>query len=930
MEFHEFLLVKLSLLAALLASCTIALVHATGHRHVWLTEQGFGVATAAAVPPRPLEDPKKREEKRGRQRQLGFMQLNSAEQSRFTSTFQHAVQAGHKGDYLEAVEAYEVVNRIFPAYIESHTNLATCLERIGEDERAIEVLRTAVKRFPGEFQPVDNLCTILLRRQDEQAELLCTVALKLAGFQPAQVQETAKLKLQLSSTINNASARTEQASTALSNGEPPPETAEEERVRTLGLMKLSQVDQNRMKTAFQAALQLGAEGNYPEAIKQYEIVNSLYPAYVESHTNLATCLERIGDDERAKRVLQGAITRFPHHFQPVDNLCTILIRQRRMEALPSCALALKLSKSETKPWPKKIQASSELKYATLLTEFMKYDEAAEHYEAGLALSPHDSDIMFNYAASLTRGRKYAEALEISMQAMRYYPKDARHISNTANIRLNHIRHDALSVEQMRQSNAIQVGELHARLLVPLAQSRQHLAKALCKDPKMVTLSTLEEIISHPRVIGTARLEPSLLAPSAVRQNYGHEGALPCKQHRPLTFSEADITVMELDGALLEGESGVVHDGCSFFPLHHNTSEGRWIEAKGDQQPVPDPFMHIKGTVLTVVQHNPGNHYHWLVEVLARLLAAKAYLQKHPSPSGSVWDDVQILLPSFLSPVQEQTLRLVLSSKEIKRVHYYKFAPRGSYMRKAVLVEKLLTVVWRRMNAPIHESDGWAVFYPPRVVLRHLRDVFFKALKMTLHKPVEQAGQPPAVFHVVYVSRANAGVRKVSSEKKLLRLLDQVMSEAVANATIAKALITVDYGNTTLRKQAEVFAKADIVLGPHGAGLTNILFCKPQTHIVLMPLAPDCLDSSMPHLAAALDHVLWSAPWLTTDYYGEYSITNHRLTRLRELLKFVVTMKVQSNSQQANSNKVADFDGMLSALKTQINCTHFLRPVSKRI
>ena len=36
---------------------------------------------------------------------------------------------------------------------------------------------------------------------------------------------------------------------------------------------------------------------------------------------------------------------------------------------------------------------------------------------------------------------------------------------------------------------------------------------------------------------------------------------------------------------------------------------------------------------------------------------------------------------------------------------------------------------------------------------------------------------------------------------------------------------------SVQEQAELFASASAVVGPHGAGLTNIVFCKPQTKVI---------------------------------------------------------------------------------------------------
>ena len=44
------------------------------------------------------------------------------------------------------------------------------------------------------------------------------------------------------------------------------------------------------------------------------------------------------------------------------------------------------------------------------------------------------------------------------------------------------------------------------------------------------------------------------------------------------------------------------------------------------------------------------------------------------------------------------------------------------------------------------------------------------------------------------------------------------------------------GALTLTEQIRVFREASVVVGPHGAGLTNIVFCEPGT--IVYELVPD--------------------------------------------------------------------------------------------
>jgi hypothetical protein len=72
---------------------------------------------------------------------------------------------------------------------------------------------------------------------------------------------------------------------------------------------------------------------------------------------------------------------------------------------------------------------------------------------------------------------------------------------------------------------------------------------------------------------------------------------------------------------------------------------------------------------------------------------------------------------------------------------------------------------------------------------------------------------------VYISRANAPCRKVVNEDSLLPLLGKYGFTVVRSE------------NLTVREQIETFANAEVVAGPHGAGLANCALCSPHTSVL---------------------------------------------------------------------------------------------------
>jgi capsular polysaccharide biosynthesis protein len=75
---------------------------------------------------------------------------------------------------------------------------------------------------------------------------------------------------------------------------------------------------------------------------------------------------------------------------------------------------------------------------------------------------------------------------------------------------------------------------------------------------------------------------------------------------------------------------------------------------------------------------------------------------------------------------------------------------------------------------------------------------------------------------IYVSRASAPKRRILNEEELIRTLEPYEFKAV------------ELGSMTLAQQAQLFRDAEFVIGPHGAGLTNILFSNSCGVLELFP------------------------------------------------------------------------------------------------
>jgi hypothetical protein len=72
---------------------------------------------------------------------------------------------------------------------------------------------------------------------------------------------------------------------------------------------------------------------------------------------------------------------------------------------------------------------------------------------------------------------------------------------------------------------------------------------------------------------------------------------------------------------------------------------------------------------------------------------------------------------------------------------------------------------------------------------------------------------------IYISRKGASCRRILNEDQLIDYLSNNGFEIVQLEKL------------TVREQAKLFNEAKIIIGPHGAGFTNMIFCNPQVKII---------------------------------------------------------------------------------------------------
>lgn len=199
----------------------------------------------------------------------------------------------------------------------------------------------------------------------------------------------------------------------------------------------------------------------------------------------------------------------------------------------------------------------------------------------------------------------------------------------------------------------------------------------------------------------------------------------------------------------------------------------------DSTNLPGP-EYLEGTTLLLGIHGAHNYYHWNVDVLPKLGILEL--------AGYSLDDVD---------------RIVLRDFN-QKFHHDAFARLGIAEEKLYLTEN---APYFRCQRLLHvDLRNFVGMQMNRVVPDYLRSVF-------LEKPQSVRGRK------LFIARANNHARPITNQDKALELVGRYGYE------------TVYMEGLTLAEQAEMFNSASVIVGTHGAGLTNLVYCEPGTTVV---------------------------------------------------------------------------------------------------
>lgn len=190
--------------------------------------------------------------------------------------------------------------------------------------------------------------------------------------------------------------------------------------------------------------------------------------------------------------------------------------------------------------------------------------------------------------------------------------------------------------------------------------------------------------------------------------------------------------------------------------------------------------HITGKVAVITQEGCENYYHWVTEVLPKLAMLESKKIEYD------W----LYVPTKL-PFMPQTLALLgIDAKKIIE------AQDATYIEADELIVP---------SAPSLST------YTPTWIVEYIQS---KLIPIAVEKVPE-----PNFSNKVFISRKKASYRRIINEDDLFKIFEE------------KGFVRYNLEDLSLPEQIVLFKNADIIVAAHGAGLLNLLFAKPGTHVI---------------------------------------------------------------------------------------------------
>lgn len=336
--------------------------------------------------------------------------------------------------------------------------------------------------------------------------------------------------------------------------------------------------------------------------------------------------------------------------------------------------------------------------------------------------------------------------------------------------------------------------------IPLRSARGGaIADAPEADPAMPLLDVWSLAVEKGKILFDKEVCQQYLQSVQNTSSIDRNWALSSINPRPYIVRLENVTVIPGTRILIDENNNARSDEISAGFQSFSLRPKRWEMEVLDgprlsftRPPLADEMIPVG---IHLMGEHETNYFHWFTEILPRL-----YL--YQKLTGET--DLPLLVSDNLHENLYDLLRVVCGTGRTVRL----LKSDRSY----------------GVSTLIYPSDVTRIFdfydRPPSLESTYLAVGLLKELVQDIKRGLHYVDRPDSGVRRLYVKRTST-YRTLLNEGEIEKFL------------IEKGFAVIDPGQLSVGEQLELFGRADVVIGPSGAALTNIAWCPEETKVLVL-------------------------------------------------------------------------------------------------